>query len=87
MVFYNKSNPVNPSDIKVLALTAFAPMWSLGLADIPKRDVILNKIEKVYIGFTAFVVTMIYVGRPWLGLLLSGPFIRAWIAMVDNSEE
>lgn len=32
MVFYNKSNPVNPSDIKVLALTAFAPMWSLGLA-------------------------------------------------------
>ena len=50
-------------------------------------ELILNKIEKVYIGFTAFVVTMICVGRPWLGLLLSGPFIRAWITMVDNSEE
>ena len=77
MVFYNKSNPVNPSDIKVLALTA----------DIPKRDVILDRDQKVYIGLTAFVVTMIYVGRPWIGLLLSIPFIWCWIAMVDNSEE
>jgi len=87
VVFYNKSNPVNPSDIKVLALTAFAPMWSLGLADIPKRDVILDREQKVFIGLTAFVVTMIYVGRPWIGLLLSIPFIWCWIAMVDNSEE